>query len=86
MNENPESFGFRDIRWQQLLANFEHALASFSSAVALALERQLSDLEKQGLIQASAFTHELGWNVMKDYLFYQGDVSITGSRHMCLTG
>ena len=46
----------------------------------LAGERPLSDLEKQGLIQAFEFTHELAWNVMKDYFAFQGNSSITGSR------
>lgn len=40
----------------------------------------LNELEQQGLIQAFEFTHELAWNVMKDYFEYQGDTSITGSR------
>lgn len=40
----------------------------------------LNELEQQGLIQAFEFTHELAWNVMKDYFEYQGDTTITGSR------
>lgn len=43
-------------------------------------ERPLSSLEEQGVIQAFEFTHELAWNVMKDYFEYQGAVQITGSR------
>ena len=42
--------------------------------------RPLSELEEQGLIQAFEFTHELAWNVMKDYFQYQGATQITGSR------
>lgn len=42
--------------------------------------RQLNDLEKQGIIQAFEFTHELAWNVLKDYFEYQGNMAITGSR------
>ena len=48
--------------------------------MSLAHQRPLSDLEKQGLIQAFEFTHELAWNVMKDFFAYQGNVSIMGSR------
>lgn len=70
----------QDIRWQQRLANYITALAQLTSAVELAGQRPLSDLEKQGLIQAFEFTHELAWNVMKDYFAYQGTSSITGSR------
>ena len=40
----------------------------------------MSDLEKQGLIQSFEFTHELAWNVMKDYFLDQGNPNITGSR------
>jgi nucleotidyltransferase substrate binding protein (TIGR01987 family) len=70
----------QDIRWEQRLANFSIALEQLSMAVELAGQRPLSDLEKQGLIQAFEFTHELAWNVMKDYFAYQGNPSITGSR------
>jgi nucleotidyltransferase substrate binding protein (TIGR01987 family) len=69
-----------DIRWHQRLANFEKAFARLAAAVELASQRPLSDLEKQGLIQAFEFTHELAWNVMKDYFAWQGTVDITGSR------
>jgi nucleotidyltransferase substrate binding protein (TIGR01987 family) len=48
--------------------------------VALAAERSLSKLEQQGLIQAFEFTHELGWNVLKDYLEQQGIFGLIGSR------
>lgn len=69
-----------DIRWQQRLDNFARAFSQLSLAVQLATQRPLSELEKQGLIQAFGFTHELAWNVMKDYLFFQGHSHITGSR------
>lgn len=69
-----------DIRWQQRLANYFKALEQLDNAVAISQQRPLSDLEKQGLIQAFEFTHELAWNVMKDYFAYQGNPAITGSR------
>ena len=69
-----------DIRWQQRLSNFQKALGQLNKAVELSFEKDLTDLEKQGLIQAFEFTHELAWNVMKDYFEYQGNTSITGSR------
>ena len=69
-----------DKRWQQRLANYNRTLDQLESAVQLARERALSDLEKQGLIHAFKFTHELAWNVMKDYFVYQGQHLITGSR------
>uniref|UniRef100_UPI003B9881E3 Nucleotidyltransferase n=1 Tax=Legionella pneumophila TaxID=446 RepID=UPI003B9881E3 len=69
-----------DVRWQQRLNNYARALQQLSLAVNLAQTRPLSDLEKQGLIQAFEFTHELAWNVMKDYFFFAGNSAITGSR------
>jgi nucleotidyltransferase substrate binding protein (TIGR01987 family) len=69
-----------DIRWQQRLANYSRALLQLQKAVALRRTRDLSELEQQGMIQAFEFTHELAWNVMKDYFVYQGNTSITGSR------
>lgn len=69
-----------DIRWIQRLQNYRKALNRLRQAVLLSQTRELSDLEKQGLIQAFEFTHELAWNVMKDYAEYQGDNTIRGSR------
>ena len=69
-----------DIRWQQRLANFRKALSTLTEAVALAAQRPLSRLEQQGLIQGFEFTHELGWNVLKDFLDNQGINGLIGSR------
>jgi nucleotidyltransferase substrate binding protein (TIGR01987 family) len=70
----------QDIRWQQRLANYNRALAQLTRAVELAQTRALSELEKQGLIQAFEFVFELAWNLMKDYFLYQGNPAISGSR------
>jgi nucleotidyltransferase substrate binding protein (TIGR01987 family) len=69
-----------DIRWQQRLSNYSKALDQLGRAVEISTRRPLSELEQQGLIQAFEFTHELAWNVMKDYFVYQGNPGITGSR------
>jgi len=69
-----------DIRWKQRFSNYRKALAQLGKAVDLSLQRPLSELEQQGLIQAFEFVHELAWNVIKDYFEYQGNSSITGSR------
>ena len=57
-----------DVRWCQRLQSYQRALANLTSAVMLRQARGLSELEQQGLVQAFEFTHELAWNVMKDYL------------------
>ena len=51
-----------DIRWKQRFDNFKSAFSQLEAAVVLKQQRTLTDLEKQGLIQAFEFTHELAWN------------------------
>lgn len=69
-----------DIRWHQRFSNFKKALRQLENAIHISEARALSDQEKQELIQAFEFTHELAWNVMKDFFEYQGNASISGSR------
>lgn len=69
-----------DIRWKQRFQNFKKAFALLEEAVEINNRQGLSDLEEQGLIQRFEFTHELAWNVFKDYFDYQGNTQITGSR------
>jgi nucleotidyltransferase substrate binding protein (TIGR01987 family) len=40
----------------------------------------LDEILKEGLIQRFEYTHELAWNVMKDYAEYQGNFDVKGSR------
>lgn len=70
----------KDIRWQQRHSNYGRALARLNDAVELEMTRPLSNLEKQGLIQAFEFTHELAWNVLRDFFVWQGAQNIMGSR------
>ncbi len=69
-----------DIRWQQRFNHYQKAFANLQDAVTLSKQRPLSTLEQQGLIQSFEFTHELAWNVIKDFFIYQGNTSIMGSR------
>lgn len=70
----------QDIRWKQRFHNYSNALAELSEGAQLAALRPLSKLEKQGIIQGFEYTHELAWNLLKDYLEYQGIVGLIGSR------
>ena len=70
-----------DIRWKQRFDNFQRALQTLTDAVELTKKRPLSRLEQQGLIQGFEFTHELAWNVLKDYLEAQGFTQIIGSKN-----
>jgi nucleotidyltransferase substrate binding protein (TIGR01987 family) len=69
-----------DVRWKQRFDNYLRAFATFRRAVDLARQRDLSELEQQGLIQDFEFTHELAWNVLKDYLEEAGVSGIIGSK------
>lgn len=85
----------QDIRWEQRFSNFVKALDKLQQSVEyiehnivdknepsedVDLDTVLNEMIKEGLIQRFEYTHELAWNVMKDYAEYQGNTSIGGSR------
>ncbi len=85
----------QDVRWEFRFSNFVKALEKLSQAVEYvdqkmslkkAIEQSkkagtvLDKIVKDGLIQRFKYTHELAWNVMKDYVAYQGNANIGGSR------
>ncbi|VGO18505.1 nucleotidyltransferase substrate binding protein [Pontiella sulfatireligans] len=72
--------GDQDIRWIQRFSNYSKALAQLEAAVALSQERALSDLEKQGVIKAFEYTHEMAWKTLKDFLEHKGNKDIYGSK------
>ena len=55
----------KDIRWKQRFKNFETAISNLQEAVH---KKDLSDLEKAGVIKFYEFTFELAWKTVKDYL------------------
>ena len=69
-----------DVRWKQRFNNYLKAFLTLTEAVQLAQARTLSRLEQQGLIQGFEFTHELAWNVLKDYLENKGISGLIGSK------
>lgn len=70
----------QDVRWFQRFSNFRKAFSQLDEAVALGRSRELSKLEKQGVIQSFEYTYELAWSLLRDFLRWQGNQSITGSR------
>lgn len=83
----------KDIRWEQRFSNYLKAFYKLDQAVTkikgdYGIDKDgnideddfLDDIIKEGLIQRFEYTHELAWNVMKDYAVYQGNTTITGSR------
>ena len=85
-----------DIRWHQRFANYNKALLKLEQAIAYIQQYYLDEKKdktssgdpgyvldeiiKEGLIQRFEYTHELAWNVMKDYAEYQGNTMVGGSR------
>jgi len=82
-----------DIRWEQRFSNFLKAFGKLDEAVTkikndygidtagnIDEDSFLDDIIKEGLIQRFEYTHELAWNVMKDYAIYQGNTAVSGSR------
>jgi nucleotidyltransferase substrate binding protein (TIGR01987 family) len=78
-----------DIRWEQRFSNFNKALLKLEQSVNYinhnVLDNEdlgyiIDELIKEGLIQRFEYTHELAWNVMKDYALFQGNSTIGGSR------
>ncbi len=67
----------KDIRWEQRFSNYQKALAQLQKFIDKGI---LSELEEQGLIKAFEYTYELAWNTLKDFLEYQGQTNIYGSR------
>jgi nucleotidyltransferase substrate binding protein (TIGR01987 family) len=70
----------KDVRWEQRFSNYRKALQQLKEAVELKKTRPFSNLEKQGMIQAFEYTHELAWKTLKDFLKSRGNIQIYGSR------
>lgn len=74
-----------DVRWRQRLDNYKKAykkllIASEKVKSLSDYDDEMQELVKEGLIQRFEYTHELAWNLMKDYETYQGYNDIRGSR------
>lgn len=84
-----------DIRWEQRFSNYNKAITKLEESVKYIQQNFLDnegeldtedlgyvvdELIKEGLIQRFEYTHELAWNVMKDYAFFQGNSTVGGSR------
>lgn len=66
----------KDIRWLQRLDNYQDAVKSLSEDISLTKERDLTDIEKRGLIQAFEYCYELSWKLIKDFFKMEGETDI----------
>ena len=74
-----------DIRWRQRFDNSKKAYKKLLIAAKKVsnlsdYDEDMRELVNEGLIQRFEFTHELAWNVMKNYETYQGSNEVGGSR------
>ena len=67
-------------RWIQRLDNYKKAFAVLERIFNIQNEREFTEAEKMGFIQAFELTHELAWNLIKDYLYDKGISGIVGSK------
>ena len=72
----------QDIRWKQRFENFLNAFRHLKLARNLKKERDFTELELQGVIQAFEITQELSWKVLKDFLEEQGVSDLFGSKNV----
>ena len=68
---NATSSATPDIRWQQRFRNFERAFLLLREAMEIQ-PADLSQLEKEGIIQRFEYTFELAWKVLKDKMEFDG--------------
>jgi len=67
-------------RWIQRLDNYEKAVNLLEKSFLVSQERELTELERMGLIQAFELAFELAWNLMKDFLQSREVINILGSK------
>ena len=61
----------KDIRWIQRLDNFQKAVNLLLEVQSMDLD-ELSQLEKEGIVQRFEYTLELGWKTLKDKMESDG--------------
>lgn len=61
----------QDVRWKQRFQNFQRAFMLLRDGLDNEIS-QLSQLEKEGLIQRFEYTFELAWKVLKDRMEHDG--------------
>lgn len=72
---------YNTLRWEQKLGSYSKALRRLAEIVSCAKTRELSDFEKDGLVQRFEFTHEMAWKVMMSFCRHQSpETELFGSK------
>lgn len=67
-------------RWIRRFDNYKRVFSQLENAIELAGERELSAIEKDGVIQRFKYTFGLAWKVIEDFYKHQGETTIQGSK------
>lgn len=68
-------------RWEQKLDSYHKALNRLAEIVNCSKQRELSDFEKDGLVQRFEFTHEMAWKLMMSFCKWQSpEEELFGSK------
>ena len=68
----------KDIRWIQRFQNYKKAMSKLAEVAKSKTVNELSELEREGLIQRFECTYELAWKTLQDLLEAKGYKNITG--------
>lgn len=80
--------------WLQQFSDYRKAFAKLIIAITIFKPNEeenleledIEDLLKEGLIKRFEYTHELAWNVMKDYAAFRGNTKIKGAKDSTIEG
>ena len=70
----PQADDSRKPRWLYRFDNYKRAFGLLREAMETLEVRELTQLEKEGVIQRFEYTWELAWKLIKDYLEHEGIV------------
>ncbi len=66
-----------DVRWVQ---RFSNLIKAYTQLERFLKEKELNELENQGLIKAFEYTFELSWKTLQDLLVENGYKEIKGPK------
>jgi len=69
---NDHYFKNEKARWIYRFDNYKRAYFLLREGVEIMQTRELTQLEKEGMIQRFEYTWELAWKTLKDYLDFEG--------------